>query len=74
MATEQSTTPVALPQPRRLGRLGLIVWLLAPLAIVAAMWFMIDRSKGKPDPRLMTRPHGAAPTDTDARPNVDPSR
>ena len=35
----------------RLGRVGLTVWLLLPVAIVAAMWFSIDRTKGRPDQR-----------------------
>jgi hypothetical protein len=62
-------------QPRRprLGRIGLIIWLLTPLAIVAAMWLLIDRSKGQPDPRLMRPREKAAPTATDAKPIVAPA-
>lgn len=39
-------------QPRKLGRVGLTVWLLLPFVIVWLLWLSIDRSKGKPDPRL----------------------
>lgn len=61
------------PSRRRLSRLGLIIWLLLPLAIVAAMWLLIDRSKGRPDPRLMRPREKAAPTATDAKPIVAPA-
>jgi predicted alpha/beta superfamily hydrolase len=30
----------------------LIIWLALPLVIVGGLWFSIDRSRGKPDPRL----------------------
>ncbi len=39
-------------QPRKLGRVGLTIWLLLPILIVWLLWLTIDRSKGKPDPRL----------------------
>lgn len=39
-------------EPRKLGRIGLTIWLLMPLLIVWALWLSIDRTRGRPDPRL----------------------
>lgn len=36
----------------RMGKLGLLAWLAAPVMIVTGLWFSIDRGAGKPDPRL----------------------
>lgn len=48
--------------PKRLGRIGLLVWLIVPLLIVLGLWLMIDRTQGRPDPSLMRHPPGEAPT------------
>ncbi|MBX3357964.1 MAG: hypothetical protein KF745_06005 [Phycisphaeraceae bacterium] len=47
------------PQPRRLGRVGLILWLLAPLVVVGVLYLMTDRSRGKPEPNRIHRPEPA---------------
>src|SRR5688572_4507807 len=39
-----------------LGKLGLVIWLLAPVVLVAILWTQMDRSRGKPDPRLIHQP------------------
>lgn len=64
-----------MPPRRKLGRLGLIVWLVTPIAIVAAMWFLIDRSQGVPRAgRKMGSPQ-TAPTAADAKPiSTQPAR
>jgi hypothetical protein len=38
-------------QPK-LGRIGLVIWLGLPIVIVLALWFMMDRSRGKPRPDM----------------------
>lgn len=47
----------------RLGKLGLVIWLLTPVVLVAVLWTQMDRSRGKPDPRLQraAAPHPATP-------------
>lgn len=46
-----------MPENRRLKRAALIIWLLAPFFIVGSLYFLVDRSKGRPDPRRThTRP------------------
>lgn len=36
-----------------LGKVGLVLWLLGPVVVVAILWTQMDRSRGKPDPRLI---------------------
>ncbi len=43
-------------QPRKLGRVGLIIWLAGPFVVIALLYLMVDRSRGKPDPSLLHKP------------------
>lgn len=43
-----------------LGKIGLVIWLIAPVVLVAILWTQMDRSRGKPDPRLMHHPASTA--------------
>lgn len=38
--------------PRKLSRLGLVIWLSLPFVIVGAMWVWLERSRGRPNPEL----------------------
>lgn len=42
----------ALEAQPRLGRAGLLIWLGMPVLIVAALWFMMDRNRGRPRPDM----------------------
>jgi len=39
-------------EPRRLSRVGLVIWLALPFVIVGAMWVWLERSRGRPNPEL----------------------
>lgn len=39
-------------EPRKLSRVGLVIWISLPFVIVGAMWVWLERSRGRPNPEL----------------------
>jgi len=61
--SQSQTASGASPQPRRLSRTGLVIWLLAPVVIVILMAVLLDwsQAKRKPAPVNQPNPAGALP-------------
>lgn len=51
--------------PRKLSRLGLVIWLSLPFVIVGAMWVWLERSRGRPNQELyeQNKNHSVDPKD-----------
>lgn len=52
----------------RLSRLGFVAWLIAPVVVVGILWTQMDRSLGKPNPKLMSHRPSAPGPQADAVP------
>lgn len=43
---------IAMALQPTLGRVGLLIWIGLPVLIVIGLWFMMDRSRGRPRPDM----------------------
>ncbi len=74
MAASESQADVpgsAMASQPRLGRVGLVIWLVLPVVVVLILWFLMDRSRGQPRPDMSGAlgPGQRAPTGGEAPPS-----